>query len=138
MTELLYHLALTIIIPLVSLTGPNTAKHDAAKLHFWDIEKQQEFTITPDVMDYEMMMIMGDGPEAQLVKSPLTGKKTGVPMIRCPNCKKYFIPEAWKKGKIKHGIKKKCTHCGTDYDEYYRKKRDERRARRKARKKGKR
>ncbi|MCD4824427.1 MAG: zinc-ribbon domain-containing protein [Phycisphaerae bacterium] len=129
-------LVLIIIISLVSListlTDSDTPKTGDSELHFWDIEKQQEFTKQANEMDFEMMMMV-DGPEAQLVQSPLTGKKTGIMMIKCPNCKRYFIPEDWKQGKIAHDAQKKCTHCGTDYDEYYRKKAEERKARRKSR-----
>ena len=131
-------LVLIIVISLVSLfttwTDGKTTQTGDHELYFWDIEKQQEFTKQANEMDFEMMMMI-DGPEAQLVKSPLTGEKTGIMMIKCPNCKKHFIPEDWKQGDITLDVKKQCPHCGTDRDEYYRKKMEERRAKRKSRKK---
>jgi hypothetical protein len=82
-------------------------------------------------------MMMGDPTMGGRVTSPYTNEKTGVPMMRCPVCEKFFVPEAWKKKPQPGqppmmmmdpmGQKIICPHCKTDIHEFYRQKARERR-----------
>jgi hypothetical protein len=96
-----------------------------SQYHFWDTEKQQEYTLTAEGMEKHLKdgaMAMETG---ELMYSPLTKKNTGVPMTLCPQCKKYFVPQAWanpEKG-WDPDARPVCAHCGTDLHEWYRKQR---------------
>lgn len=122
-------LVLVIVIALVSTIseytgGPNTP--DApSEYHFWDVEKQQEYTLKPEEMEEHLEygpMAMESG---QLMWSPLTNDNTGVPMTRCPKCEKYFVPQSWANPEEGWNPEAKpvCTHCGTDLHEWYREQR---------------
>jgi hypothetical protein len=107
-------------------TGGPEGVEPPSEYHFWDIEKQQEYTLTPEEM---MKQEQEYGPMAmemgQMVHSPLTGENTGVPMTKCPKCEKYFVPQAWANPDEgwDPNARPVCTHCGTDLHEWYREQR---------------
>ena len=129
-------LLLVIAIALISLihscTGGSPKKGRITELHFWCTEADKEFTIKSGDMRMEEEMYMMEDPSSYRVMSPYSGKKTGIQMIRCPNCEKYYVPDAWKEGRggmYDPQQKIVCPHCGTDRNQWYR----ERRKRRKKR-----
>ncbi|MBS3821494.1 MAG: hypothetical protein GVY16_10910 [Planctomycetes bacterium] len=92
--------------------------------HFWDVEKQQEYTLTPEEMKERQYGRM-DMQMGQMAYSPLTGENTGVPMTKCPNCKNYFVAQGWAnpdQGYDPHAPVV-CPHCDTDRDEWFRERR---------------
>ncbi len=97
---------------------------------YWCLEKQEVFTIDfSDLPESERMekemMYQHEG----LVPSPLSGKLTGVAMTKCPSCKEWFVSEAALKGDPSLPAVCKNEECGIDINDWYRKKRAERRGR---------
>jgi hypothetical protein len=133
---LLLVIAISLISLIHSCTGGGLGGREgrATELHFWCTEANKEFTIKSGDMRMEEEMYMIENPSSYRVMSPYSGKKTGIQMIRCPNpdCKKYYVPDAWKEGRggmYDPREKIVCPHCGTDRNQWYR----ERRKRRKKR-----
>lgn len=134
-------LILIIIISLISVivaaTGGGGSSPEPQAVKFYCLETGKEFTLEPEEMDEQMMMMM-DPAMGGRVTSPFTNKKTAVQMTRCPACEKYFVPEYLKNAPVEGGdpmmgldpeamSKTTCPHCGTNLQEYYRKKAQERR-----------
>jgi hypothetical protein len=125
-------IALGFVISSVFNGGPGAG--EAVEARFYCLETGKEFTIDP-ADNPEMMM--GDPMMGGRVTSPYTNEKTGVPMMRCPACEEYFVPEAWKQEPQPGqppmmmmdpmGQQIVCPHCNTDIHEYYRQKARERR-----------
>ncbi len=71
----------------------------------------------------EMTLAELNTPEARLrLDCPNCGaKRSAVPMMQCPKCKKYFVPPSY----VQPGVQARdvCPYCGTDraawYAEYY-------------------
>jgi hypothetical protein len=49
-------------------------------------------------------------------------KRCCIPMVKCPKCGKYFVPESYRNpaGKRAGTVKDVCPYCQTDRDEWYR------------------
>jgi len=66
----------------------------------------------------------GNDPENMLHVSPETSRRTLAPMMRCPACKEYYIPEALKKMgaplQLTTSEGHTCTHCGVNAVDWYR------------------
>lgn len=134
---LAFGLLLVIVIAGISMfsqfSGDNTPQ-GPAELHFYDVETKEEIVLKPEEIDPEDLG-MGMGPGMSRMTNPKTGKRTLVQMLRCPNCGKYHVPEAWLEddfnpmGMGPEGMGDIiCPHCGTNREEYYRQKMRERRS----------
>ena len=131
-------LILIIIISLLSvflnLGGSNSPNHPS-EMHFYCLETGKEFIFKPGeqkdshgMMEPEMM-----GPGGMRVISPYTNERTAVPMTRCPNCEKWFVPEyylseEYQDNPMMMGPQGElvCPHCGTNIIKWYREKRKKR------------
>lgn len=117
-------LILIIIISLLSIFlagGKRGSQGRAEPPHFWCIETEKEFILKPE--DFGPGMMPGMGPGFVRVMSPYTNEKTGVPMMKCPECKKWFVSEMFLNPQA--AVSKPepgsmvCTHCGTDIQKWY-------------------
>ncbi|MBN1941724.1 MAG: hypothetical protein JW849_00360 [Phycisphaerae bacterium] len=133
-------LILIILISLFSvimnLTGGGEHGGPPSERHFYCLETEKEFVLTPEQMreSGDDMMGGGIGPMGLMrVISPYTNERTGVPMTRCPNCKKWFLPEYLRYEPEdedayymmdSHDLI--CTHCGTDVIQWWREHRKKR------------
>ena len=93
----------------------------------------QEFELKPDAMPPEMEY--GGGPEMENWKPDCptcNDKKQVVPMVKCPQCKKYYVSprqeydEKMSRGQDMTGVeppKDICPHCKTDRMQWYRNRR---------------
>ncbi|MBN1554281.1 MAG: hypothetical protein JXA11_06015 [Phycisphaerae bacterium] len=126
---------LTVIMNLVG----SGHKYEMVDQHFWCTETKQEFVMTPEEMREQMEKegledgFIPDGPHMRYI-SKFTGNRTAVPMTRCPNCEKYFVPdyllqepyddeEYYMMDNYGDLI---CPHCNTDVIQWYREHRKKR------------
>lgn len=126
-------LILIIIISLLSIFlagGKRGSRGRGEPPHFWCIETEKEFTLKPEDFRPEMMMDFG----GSRVISPYTNERTGVPMTKCPECKKWFVPQMYLEPESEEGPMRPmggpgsmvCTHCNTDIHQWYKDRRKER------------
>ena len=95
------------------------------EVHFWCLQQQREVVLKrADVEADEAAWVeAGNDPEAVRYTNPGTGKRTLVPMSRCPACGGYFLPEALKTsdGVAPAGADANvCPLCGVNIPEWYR------------------
>jgi phosphate transport system substrate-binding protein len=93
-----------------------------------------QFTPDPDNARYEMAMEMGGAVDCPKCRA----KGSTLPMTRCPACEKYYVSELTRYQAQYYASdqppppgpepKQICPHCGTDYREWWRAKREERRS----------
>lgn len=125
-------LILVIVISLISVfvgfSGDSPGEGgEPAEMKFFCLETNKEFTIKPEELNQEEMM---DHPARVRVMSPYSNKRTGIQMVCCPECKKYYVPEPWKDPNYSNPDEPcKCPYCGTNREEWYRQKIKERRGR---------
>ena len=137
-------LILIIIISLLSIFlaggGKRGSRGRGEPPHFWCIETEKEFILKPEDigpgMGPGMMPGMGPGmgPGFGRVMSPYTNERTGVPMTKCPECKKWFVPQMYLEPESVDGPMRPmggpgsmvCTHCNTDIHQWYKDRRKER------------
>lgn len=129
-------LVLVIIISLIAaittFSGGGKRSKVSRERRFYDLETKEEFTLDPkDMMGGpggpgEMMMDPGmmGGPGMRVI-NPKTGKRTAVPMTKCPKCEQWFVPESMLSENPQEHMMRKivCTECGTDIVEFHRQKR---------------
>ena len=142
---LLGTLGLVIVISLISVisgfTGKKKIKYEPKDMHFFCLETEKEFVLTPDEVikvaknkeggQDELGPMMGPGPGTMgfdmFIESPYTKKKTAVAMRECPNCKKYYVPGHIKAMYNEEALTKKqrqavCPHCGTNLRKWFKNK----------------
>lgn len=122
-------LVLVIVISLVatfaSFFGDGSTSGGRKEMHYWCTETKQEVVLSPEQMKPgEMLPPMGPGGGMQMV-NPDTGRATLVPMMQCPKCTKWFLPEGWEdpRGMMMPNQQLVCTHCNTDVIQYQREQR---------------
>ncbi len=101
------------------VTSPGDPGPSAEGMHLQCLKCKHEFIRTGK----EMTLGELNTPEARLrLDCPnCGGKRSAVPMMECPKCKKYFVPASY----LQPGGRARdvCTHCGTDraawWAEYY-------------------
>lgn len=122
-------LVLIILIAGISMFthlggGPQTEA--PGELYFYDVELQKEVVLKREDITPEMTMEMGPGMGRMV--NPETGERTLVQMLKCPNCGKYHVPDAWLEEDFNPMMDPGatadivCPHCGTNREEYYREK----------------
>ncbi|MBN2243036.1 MAG: hypothetical protein JW793_10130 [Acidobacteria bacterium] len=118
-------------LPPIPVKNPPPSTMPAAKapggkmteFHCYCLETKKEFVIKPE----DMRNNMGGNIDINdfHIYSPFTKKRTAVPMTRCPNCEKYFVPEYLLKMDKGEKVEPKatdliCPHCKTDVIQWYR------------------
>ncbi len=124
-------LVLIILVSLLSVIlglGEKSGASGMREMHFYCLETEKEFVLKPEDMrsDNPMMpdVMMGmEGPYAR-VMSPYTNERTAVPMTRCPNCEKWFVPEYYFEEPNPNQplplADIVCPYCGTNIAQWYR------------------
>lgn len=96
------------------------------EIPFWCRQQQREVTLrTEDVKAAEDAWVQaGNDSENMMHVNPETKRRTLAPMMRCPACRKYYIPEALKPIGAPVQVTSKeghtCTHCRVNAIDWYR------------------
>ncbi|MBT3278771.1 MAG: hypothetical protein HN370_05295 [Phycisphaerales bacterium] len=109
-----------------SSTPTVPAGYATRDIPFWCTKANKEFTIPYNELeeagpqDFDAVVLPNH--IRRYPSSLNNGKKTGVRMISCLSCKKWFCPDWWKRdwSEADTEIEKPlvCPHCGTDRDKY--------------------
>ena len=93
-------------------------RENRTAIHFFCTETQLEVQLEPQAVAEDIAAI---GQSMELlsqvrVTNPQSGRRTLIQMMRCPACKKYFVPAAWLNPTPPAGPRPKtiCTHCKID------------------------
>lgn len=123
-------LVLVIVISLVatfaSFFGSDSGPGGPKEMHYWCEDTKQEVVLDPSQFTPEQMM--GDPVHGMRIVNPDTGKRSLIPMMQCPKCQKWFVPDSWKdpRGMMTPNQQLVCTHCDTDVIQYQREQRKKR------------